>query len=291
MKCLGLIGLGMIGGSIAAGLKRVLPETRIAALDVSDEALRYGLKEGLIDDIAPTINDLMQMPDVICLCVPIKQLPSLMPGLAGFSGVVTDVGSVKGPIVRLAEGLWGQLPANWVPAHPIAGSEQHSVLAARHDLFEAHKVILTPGDDVQGSAVELVSNLWQSLGAEVVVMSVAHHDDILAQTSHLPHLLAYTLVDVLAGFGDEREVFEYAAGGFRDFSRIAASDPVMWHDIFLTNKGPLLDRLRTVIEALEVTATLIEQDASEALLERLSRAKSARDYFADLQVQAAKKGQ
>ena len=291
MKCLGLIGLGMIGGSIAAGLKRVLPETRIAALDVSDEALRYGLKEGLIDDIAPTINDLMQMSDVICLCVPIKQLPSLMPGLAGFSGVVTDVGSVKGPIVRLAEGLWGQLPANWVPAHPIAGSEQHSVLAARHDLFEAHKVILTPGDDVQGSAVELVSNLWQSLGAEVVVMSVAHHDDILAQTSHLPHLLAYTLVDVLAGFGDEREVFEYAAGGFRDFSRIAASDPEMWHDIFLTNKGPLLDRLRTVIEALEVTATLIEQDASEALLERLSRAKSARDYFADLQVQAAKKGQ
>ena len=236
MKCLGLIGLGMIGGSIAAGLKRVLPETRIAALDVSDEALRYGLKEGLIDDIAPTINDLMQMSDVICLCVPIKQLPSLMPGLAGFSGVVTDVGSVKGPIVRLAEGLWGQLPANWVPAHPIAGSEQHSVLAARHDLFEAHKVILTPGDDVQGSAVELVSNLWQSLGAEVVVMSVAHHDDILAQTSHLPHLLAFTLVDVLAGFGDEREVFEYAAGGFRDFSRIAASDPVMWHDIFLTNK-------------------------------------------------------
>ena len=289
MKCLGLIGLGLIGGSIAAGLKRGLPETRIAALDVSDDALSYGLSEGLIDEISPTINDLMRVSDVICLCIPVKQLPVLLPSLASFSGVVTDVGSVKRPIFALAETLWGQLPNHWIPAHPIAGSEQHSVRAARADLFEAHKVILTPGDDARADCVELVTHLWQALGAEVVVMSVAHHDDILAQTSHLPHLLAYTLVDVLAGFGDEREVFEYAAGGFRDFSRIAASDPVMWHDIFLTNKQPLLHRLRTFIEALEVTATLIEEDASGALLERLSRAKSARDYFTDLQAKSANK--
>lgn len=132
-------------------------------------------------------------------------------------------------------------------------------------------------------AVELVRQFWVSLEAEVVVMTVEHHDDILAQTSHLPHLLAYTLVDVLAGFGDEREVFDYAAGGFRDFSRIAASDPQMWHDIFVTNQDALLNRLQTFMKALQETADLIEHGESEALLERLERAKQARDYFSQLQ--------
>ena len=134
MKCLGLIGLGMIGGSIAAGLKRALPETRIVALDVSDDALRYGLSEGLIYDIAPTINDLMRMSDVICLCVPIKQLSTLMPALGAFSGVVTDVGSVKGPIVRLAEALWGAV------AEQLGSSTSHrgfgaALGAGRSELF------------------------------------------------------------------------------------------------------------------------------------------------------------
>ncbi len=125
--------------------------------------------------------------------------------------------------------------------------------------------------------------MWAAMGADVIEMAADHHDAVLAQTSHLPHLLAYTLVDVLAGFGDGREVFDYAAGGFRDFSRIAASDPEMWRDIFLSNKTALLRLIDTFQEALAETAALIENDQARQLVDQLARAKSARDYFASIQ--------
>lgn len=283
IRAVGVVGLGLIGGSIAKGIKVRLPEIRVIAFDRVQESLKAGLAAGLIDEAVVSLEALMESCDLICLCVPVQQLGFCMPAFKEFKGYVTDVGSVKAPIVQNAERLWGGLPANWVPGHPIAGSEQHSVHAANADLFVKHKVILTPLEMTASFAVELVRQFWVSLEAEVVVMTVEHHDDILAQTSHLPHLLAYTLVDVLAGFGDEREVFDYAAGGFRDFSRIAASDPQMWHDIFVTNQDALLNRLQTFMKALQETADLIEHGESEALLERLERAKQARDYFSQLQ--------
>jgi len=283
MSVLGIVGLGLIGGSMALGYKVASIENRIVAMDVDPEALDYALDRGIIDSAVDSIAELTQVADIICLCTPVKQLASIIPALSDYQGVVTDVGSVKGPLIEATEELWGGLPGNWVPGHPIAGSEQHSVRAAKADLFANHKTILTPIDGVNPQCLDEVKALWQSLGAEVITMTVAHHDDVLAQTSHLPHLLAYTLVDVLAGFGDEREVFEYAAGGFRDFSRIAASDPEMWHDIFLTNKTALLQRLKTMIAALDDTASMIENGDSDALMVKLSRAKAARDYFADLQ--------
>ncbi|MGB1538666.1 MAG: prephenate dehydrogenase [Pseudomonadales bacterium] len=283
IRTVGVVGLGLIGGSIAKGLKARLPGIRIIAFDNARESLEVGLASELIDEAADSLDVLTDGCDLICVCVPVQQIEKCMPALEGFKGWVTDVGSVKAPIVKTAERLWGELPANWVPGHPIAGSEQHSVHAADADLFVNHKVILTPLEITAPTAVKMVREFWNLLEAEVIVMGVAHHDDILAQTSHLPHLLAYTLVDVLAGFGDEREVFDYAAGGFRDFSRIAASDPQMWHDIFITNRGALLKLLQTFMGALQETADLIEEGDSEALLSRLERAKQARDYFSELQ--------
>jgi len=278
----GIVGLGLIGGSIAAGLKAA-EQYEIHAHDLDSSAMALGESLGIVDQIHPTLDTLPSAVDVLMLATPVRTLPSILPHLAQFEGVLTDVGSVKQPIVDAVLSTTPQLAERLVPGHPVAGSERHGVGAADANLFRHHKVILTPLDETQSDAIERIQTIWTSLGAEVVEMSVAHHDDVLAQTSHLPHLLAYTLVDVLAGFGDEREVFEYAAGGFRDFSRIAASDPEMWRDIFLTNKEALLRLIETFSEALNQTSELIEAEDAEALTERLTRAKAARDYFTSIQ--------
>lgn len=278
----GIVGLGLIGGSIAAGLKAA-EQYEIHAHDLDSSAMALGESLGIVDQIHPTLATLPSAVDVLMLATPVRTLPSILPHLAEFEGVLTDVGSVKQPIVDAVLSITPQLAERLVPGHPVAGSERHGVGAADANLFRHHKVILTPLDVTQLDAIALIQTIWTSLGAEVVEMSVAHHDDVLAQTSHLPHLLAYTLVDVLAGFGDEREVFEYAAGGFRDFSRIAASDPEMWRDIFLTNKEALLRLIETFSEALNQTSKLIEAEDAEALTERLTRAKAARDYFTSIQ--------
>jgi prephenate dehydrogenase len=278
----GIVGLGLIGGSIAAGLKAA-EQYEIHAHDLDSSAMALGESLGIVDQIHPTLATLPSAVDVLMLATPVRTLPSILPHLAQFEGVLTDVGSVKQPIVDAVLSITPQLAERLVPGHPVAGSERHGVGAADANLFRHHKVILTPLDVTQSDAIERIQTIWTSLGAEVVEMSVAHHDDVLAQTSHLPHLLAYTLVDVLAGFGDEREVFEYAAGGFRDFSRIAASDPEMWRDIFLTNKEALLRLIETFSEALNQTSELIEAEDAEALTERLTRAKAARDYFTSIQ--------
>ncbi len=278
----GIVGLGLIGGSIAAGLKAA-EQYEIHAHDLDSSAMALGESLGIVDQIHPTLATLPSAVDVLMLATPVRTLPSILPHLAEFEGVLTDVGSVKQPIVDAVLSITPQLAERLVPGHPVAGSERHGVGAADANLFRYHKVILTPLDVTQSDAIERIQTIWTSLGAEVVEMSVAHHDDVLAQTSHLPHLLAYTLVDVLAGFGDEREVFEYAAGGFRDFSRIAASDPEMWRDIFLTNKEALLRLIETFSAALNQTSKLIEAEDAEALTERLTRAKAARDYFTSIQ--------
>ena len=278
----GIVGLGLIGGSIAAGLKAA-EQYEIHAHDLDSSAMALGESLGIVDQIHPTLATLPSAVDVLMLATPVRTLPSILPHLAEFEGVLTDVGSVKQPIVDAVLSITPQLAERLVPGHPVAGSERHGVGAADANLFRHHKVILTPLDVTQLDAIARIQTIWTSLGAEVVEMSVAHHDDVLAQTSHLPHLLAYTLVDVLAGFGDEREVFEYAAGGFRDFSRIAASDPEMWRDIFLTNKEALLRLIETFSAALNQTSKLIEAEDAEALTERLTRAKAARDYFTSIQ--------
>ncbi|MBT5685583.1 MAG: prephenate dehydrogenase/arogenate dehydrogenase family protein [Gammaproteobacteria bacterium] len=284
-----VIGLGLIGGSIAAGIKQQGLASSVCAWDPNAASLALGHDLGIIDSIAADINEATAQSDLIVLAVPVQSMEQVLRDIDLKDQVITDVGSVKGIAVEAARRVFGELPENFIPGHPIAGSEKQGVVAADPNLFRQHKVILTPGEASNPAAIARVEKLWNGLGAEVVRMSVSHHDDVVAQTSHLPHLLAYALVDTLSAGGDSLEVFEYAAGGFRDFSRIAASDPTMWSDIFEANKEPLVQVLDQYLLKLETLKQLIESGEADQIKDVLSRAKVARDHFSNIQAIARSK--
>jgi 3-phosphoshikimate 1-carboxyvinyltransferase len=284
-----VIGLGLIGGSIAAGIKQQGLASSVCAWDANVASLALGYDLGVIDSIAADIHEATAQADLIILAVPVQSMEQVLRHVDLKDQVITDVGSVKGIAVEAARRVFGKLPENFIPGHPIAGSEKQGVVAADPNLFLQHKVILTPEEASNPAAIARVEKLWRGLGADVVRMSVSHHDDVLAQTSHLPHLLAYALVDTLSAGGDSLEVFEYAAGGFRDFSRIAASDPTMWSDIFQANKEPLVQALDQYLLKLETLKQLIESGEADQIKDLLSRAKVARDHFSDIQAIARSK--
>ena len=279
-KRVAIIGLGLIGGSLALGMKQRGLAGHIAAYDANPQALTAGIKMGVIDESADTIKTCALDSDLIILAVPVLSIREILAELTDISGIITDVGSVKRPVINAARELFGEIPAHLVPGHPIAGSEKHGVQAANPNLFENHKVILTPPDSADSGAVSAIVKLWESLGAQVMKMTPDHHDSVFAQTSHLPHLLAYALVDMLSSQGDSLEIFEYAAGGFRDFSRIAASDPVMWRDVFTANDEKVLDSLDQYIEQLAEIRNMIAAGKAQELEALFKRAKIARDHFA-----------
>jgi prephenate dehydrogenase len=184
-------------------------------------------------------------------------------------------------VVADAEAAFGRVPARLVPGHPIAGTEQSGVEASFPELYRGRRVVLTPLADTDPDAVDRVTRMWRSCGAQVSSMSVDHHDEILAATSHLPHMLAFGLVDVLARMQENDEIFRYAAGGFRDFTRIASSNPAMWRDICIANREALGAMLRGFSEEMAVLADTIRRGDGEQLLEIFERAKHARDRFVD----------
>ena len=280
MTSCGIVGLGLIGGSIAAGLKKNGSKLRVLAWDKNQQSIERGLSAGFIDEGLDASQVLEA--DIVVLALPVRSLAEVVPSLNIARGVITDVASVKRYVLDMFSSMLGSVPRNFVPGHPIAGSEQHGVAAANPDLFVGHRVILTPINETDGAAIDSVAELWRSLGATITFMSPEHHDQVLAQTSHLPHLLAYALVDTLSLGGDSLDVFQYAAGGFKDFTRIAASDPVMWRDIFLTNPGPVLDVLDRYIEEVGSLRRMISDGNEEEMSALFTRAKAARDYFAEI---------
>ena len=282
-KRLAIIGLGLIGGSVAAAVRQNGLAAEIVAYDANPHSLNLGSDLGLIDEIADNIPAATTDADLVLFALPVQAMGPAFREIELKHQIITDVGSVKGPIIRAARDAFGTLPARFVPGHPIAGSEKHGVVSANPDLFRAHRVILTPDSECDPSAVAAVEQLWTALGANVTHMTAEHHDAVLAQTSHLPHLLAYALVDTLSHGGDSLEVFQYAAGGFRDFSRIAASDPTMWRDVFQANQAPVLEVLDRYMRDLTDLRTMIESGEFEALKTVFERAKTARDHFASLQ--------
>ncbi len=283
-----VIGLGLIGGSIAAGIKQQGLAASVCAWDPDTASLALGHDLGIIDTIADDIHHATAQADLIVLAVPVLSVEQVLGAIELKNQIITDVGSVKGVVVEAARRVFGDLPENFIPGHPIAGSEKHGVVAADSNLFRHHKVILTPADDANRDAIARVEKFWCALGADIVTMSVTHHDEVLAKTSHLPHLLAYALVDTLSAGGDSLEVFQYAAGGFRDFSRIAASDPTMWSDVFLANQEPLVQVLDQYLLKLETLKRLIESGDADPIKDLLSRAKVARDHFSNIQPKATK---
>lgn len=277
-----VIGLGLIGGSFAKGIREKALFQEVVGFDMDTRSRELAVELGIVDRCADSLEEACQAADVIQLAVPILALERVLEALATLdlgSAVLTDVGSAKGNVVRCAARAFGQMPPRFVPGHPIAGSEKSGVTAANSNLFRRHKVILTPVADTDPKALVLVDRLWRALDADVEHMEVAHHDEVLAATSHLPHLLAFGLVDSLARNHENLDIFRYAAGGFRDFTRIAGSDPVMWHDIFLANREAVLKILDVFRTDLEELRAAIDSENGHHLLGVFTRARVAREHF------------
>ncbi|WP_082768069.1 bifunctional prephenate dehydrogenase/3-phosphoshikimate 1-carboxyvinyltransferase [Ectopseudomonas composti] len=280
-----VVGLGLIGGSFAKGLRERGLCREVVGVDLDAESRRLAVQLGVVDRCESDLAAACQGAEVIQLAVPILAMERVLAELAGLdlgNAVLTDVGSAKGNVVRAARQAFSGKAVRLVPGHPIAGSEQSGVEAANAELFRRHKVILTPCEYSDEAALVLVEGLWRELGADVESMAVEHHDQVLAATSHLPHLLAFTLVDSLAKRSENLEIFRYAAGGFRDFTRIAGSDPVMWHDIFLANREAVLRTLDTFRDDLDALRDAVDAGDGHQLLGVFTRARVAREHFSKI---------
>ncbi|MGK4340733.1 bifunctional prephenate dehydrogenase/3-phosphoshikimate 1-carboxyvinyltransferase [Ectopseudomonas oleovorans] len=280
-----VVGLGLIGGSFAKGLRERGLCREVVGVDLDAESRRLAVQLGVVDRCESDLAAACQGADVIQLAVPILAMEKVLAQLAALdlgNAVLTDVGSAKGNVVRAARLAFAGKAVRLVPGHPIAGSEQSGVEAANAELFRRHKVILTPCEYSDEAALALVEGLWRELGADVEAMEVEHHDQVLAATSHLPHLLAFTLVDSLAKRSENLEIFRYAAGGFRDFTRIAGSDPVMWHDIFLANREAVLRTLDTFRDDLDALRDAVDAGDGHQLLGVFTRARVAREHFSKI---------
>lgn len=277
---LALLGIGLMGGSLARALRRAGAVGEIVGCARNTADLGTAVELGVIDRWTTDPAEAVAGADVVMVAVTLgateqilaKAAPALEP-----DAVVTDVGSTKGSVVAAARRVLGPAIARFVGGHPIAGSERTGVEASFADLYVNHRVILTPLPENDLQAVAKVRAMWESCGAIVTEMDVAHHDEVLAATSHLPHMLAYALVDALVGMSTSGEIFDYAAGGFRDTTRIAASSPEMWRDIALANAPAVLamcDRFEATFGA--VRAAIAAGDG-EALRTIFARAKAARE--------------
>lgn len=275
-----VVGVGLIGGSLARALREARQVGEIVGFGRSLGNLQEAIELGVIDRAAVALADAVQDADMIVLAVPVGTMPELLQELGPVcpeTAVITDVGSVKGTVIAAARQSLGVRFSHFVPGHPIAGTEQSGVGASIANLFVNRRVVLTPETETDPAALEKVRAMWTAAGAQVATMSAVKHDEILAASSHLPHVLAFALVDLLVRRDDHREVFECVAGGFRDFTRIAGSDPVMWRDICLANRDGILEILTQYRDSLTDVVQAIEQGDGQLLLETFMRAKHARD--------------
>ena len=276
-----IVGLGMIGGSIARGLKKANPERRIIACDTDAQALQQAVDEGVVSH-SGELAALCPLADIIILAVPpltvCELLPEVLKSMAP-SALITDVASVKSHIFTSSQQFSEEALANFVPAHPIAGSEQSGYSASVEDLFDQRNVILTPHAGNSTDSVAIINALWRELGANVLGMTRTRHDEVLAATSHLPHLLAYAIVDVLVKQEQSKDIFRYAAGGFADFSRLASSDAKMWSDIFVANSAAVEKMLDAYIQSLLDFKKAIQNKEHGKLEESFGAAKQTRENF------------
>ncbi|MDQ7017470.1 MAG: prephenate dehydrogenase/arogenate dehydrogenase family protein [Gammaproteobacteria bacterium] len=281
MKRIAIVGVGLIGGSFALALKANGFKGEIVGAGRSATRLQVAQDLGVIDRFETDLAEAVRGCELVLLAVPMGAMRSTLLALrSGLSDetIITDAGSVKGSFVADVRSVLANC-ARVVPGHPIAGTENSGVEAAFATLYQGRRVILTPLKESESSAVTAVQALWQQTGAQVECLAVEHHDRVLAATSHLPHLLAFSLVDTLTELQEREEIFRYAAGGFRDFSRIASSDPRMWRDISLANQEALLAVLGHFQANLSQLAESIRQRDGEAIEQRFQRAKLSRDGF------------
>jgi len=279
-----IIGVGLIGGSVARAARKN---------GLCEEITAYGREQDLINlqraqELKVIDSYSLDLPvavfeaDCVLIATPVGAMTAIFKQLStcwSDKTLYMDVGSTKGNVICALNSVLGDMPANFVPAHPIAGAEQSDVDAAREDLFKNKRLILTPSEQTAPEFISLAEQFWQTIGSVVSCMEVDQHDAVLAATSHLPHILAFSLVDLLGKKDEQDDIFKYAAGGFKDFTRIASSDPTMWIDICQANKQQIIPLLEQMCAELTEIKTMLESNNAEALHETFTYARNARQRF------------
>ena len=280
MKKICIIGVGLIGGSFVRGLKKANQVEQVFGYGKGKESLAKAKELGAIDEFSLDIDKAIDGAEMVVIATPVDSIEEVFrlirPHISK-STIITDVGSTKTSIIDSAKSVFGEVPTNFIPAHPIAGKENSGVDYSDPDLFINKRVILTPLENSEPEAIKIVTNFWESLGAIVETMNATDHDDLLAMTSHLPHMLAFSLMDYL--ISTNPKAIDYAAGGFKDFSRIASGDSVMWRDICLNNAKEITKHIENYQQSLSKLSELINQQNSDGLEELFMEAKSARDNW------------
>lgn len=286
LKKLVIFGVGLIGGSLALALKRTMPQLYITGVGRSGESLKVARELGIIDSIATDAHSALADADMVVIAAPVAQTASILQTIAPHLDsrtIVTDVGSTKGDVIQAAKQNLGVSFSRFVPAHPIAGAEKSGATAALAELFQGKNLVLTPVSETNPGAVQQVREMWEAAGARVQQMTAEQHDSIFAAVSHLPHLLAFALVDEIASRPNANQLFDFAASGFRDFTRIAGSSPEMWRDISLANREALLKELHAYQEELSSLLVLLQNNDGQGLLALFERASKARNDWAAAQ--------
>ena len=274
-----IIGLGLLGGSVGLAVAEFLPGTTTTGFDADPATRQRARERGLVGTVCESAAEAVREADLVVLCVPVGAMAAAAAELAGAlpaDAVISDVGSSKQSV---ADALAAALPGNTIiPAHPVAGTEKSGPDAGFATLFQHRWCIITPPEGADPAKVALLTQFWEALGARVELMSAAHHDLVLAVTSHLPHLIAYTIVGTASDLEGvtQSEVIKYSAGGFRDFTRIAASDPTMWRDVFISNKDAVLEMLQRFSEDLTALQRAIRLGDGDQLFEHFTRTRDIR---------------
>jgi prephenate dehydrogenase len=277
-----VVGVGLIGGSFALALKEAGAVGRVLGVGRGAGNIRRALELGIIDAAGALDPATFGDADLVLLAVPVGQMRPLMRSIAPLlsgSAVATDAGSTKKDVVDIARREFKASLRRFVPGHPIAGTEKSGAGAASASLYRGRKVVLTPMKQTDAGALALVRSAWEACGASVFELAPREHDAVLAAVSHLPHVLAFALVDQVARHRDAKRLFSYAAGGFRDFTRIASSQPEMWRDICLANSKALLAELRRYGGELERVKRMLERGDAKALEALFAGARDARDRW------------
>ncbi len=283
LKKLVIFGVGLIGGSVALALKKQANAPLCVGVGRNQANLDQALALHIIDEAATDIATALQDADMVLIAAPVAQTKSILQSIQPHlkqQTIITDAGSTKTDILAIAKEILGAQANQFIGGHPIAGAERSGATAAMRDLYHGKNVVLTPTAENTVEQINQVRQLWQSCGANVIEMSAEKHDGIFATVSHLPHLLAFALVEDIASRDNADELFQFAASGFRDFTRIAGSSPEMWRDISFANKTALLSEITSYEQALSSLKQSLKNDDADALEAAFQRASDARNQWA-----------
>lgn len=294
IKHITIIGLGLLGGSVGRAVKKYTPHIHITGFDSNADSIKRAFEIGFIDDSHNTLKESVKNADMVIIATPLGVFADvaqdIIPNMKD-NAILTDTGSVKGAVIDMITPLLSLNPnIHFIPAHPIAGTEKSGVDAGFAELFQNRMLVITPLEDSNQTAIDAVTEFWHSLGCNTQIMTPKHHDMVFAIVSHIPHLIAYNIVGTANHLEtvSEQEVIRYSASGFRDFTRLASSDPVVWRDVFLNNREAVLEMLGRFIEDLFDVQRAIRYQDGDKLLELFTKTRDIRKKIIDAGQESAK---